>query len=403
MNHAAWLRRIAALACLAAASGCSFDHVTGAARSVSVPPQSALALGSNFTCGIITDGTGYCWGANDVGQSGNGLVLPSGFPTAIAAKGPFIAMSASEASACALETSGSAVCWGFLPDGDRNITTSAVPVEFHSSVHLESLTVGDGFACGLDGSGAAYCWGLNNLGQLGVGDTLPRDTPTPVLGGLRFTQLSAGFAHACGATASGTAYCWGDDGAGQIGISARAERVLQPIAVNTSVPLRSVAAGSVYTCAIAESGLAYCWGINTGGQLGDGTTTPHRSPEPISGGLRFTAISADRGASELEHTCGITVSGAAYCWGANSFGEVGGPAETACIAFAGAAVCNRTAVAVRDLDPVIAIDAGLGHTCAITRAGVMKCWGDNSLGELGDGSRTQQATPVAISGDLRFH
>lgn len=393
----------ATLVLLASAAGCSFDNATGPRNAVQVAPHEAIALGTRFSCGITTTGGAYCWGMNREGELGNGATIPTAIPTRIAAQGPFMAVSASESSACALDASGVADCWGAIPDGAPTQTDRAEPVTVQSDVRFTSITVGASFACALDGSGLAYCWGANQAGQLGVGDTASRSSPTPVAGGIRFTQISAGFAHVCGATSGGTLYCWGDNISGQVGDTLRHSRtVMSPFAVPTSVPMRTVSAGSVYTCAVATSGLGYCWGGNTGGQLGDGTTQFRRTPQPIAGGLHFQSISVGRGNSELQHTCGFTTTGAAYCWGANAYGETGGPPETACIGASSAAVCNTLPVAVRHLSAVVAIDAGFAHSCAITRAGAMMCWGDNADGQLGNLSHEQPTAPVAVAGGLLF-
>lgn len=402
MSQTARLLRVVSCACLVTAAACSFDN-TSPGTHANVSARTALSLGTNFSCGVTTTGSAYCWGDNSLGQGGNGLIVPSTFPTAIAAAGPFLAVSASESSACALDSSGSVSCWGALPDGDATQSTRALPVKLASPVKFRSISVGDAFACGLDADGLAYCWGVNEAGQLGVGDTTARSAPMAVSGGIRFTQISAGFAHTCGATAGGTVYCWGDNGDGQVGDTTRARTVMQPHAVPTTLAMKSVSAGSVYTCAVAIDGTGYCWGFNTGGQLGDGTTQSHRLPHAVGGGLKFASISAERGNSELEHTCGVTTAGVAYCWGANSAGEVGGPASDACIGFGAAAVCNLLPLAVRSLKTVVAIDAGYAHSCAITSAGAMMCWGDNSAGELGDGTHAQQAVPVTVLGGLHFH
>jgi hypothetical protein len=398
-----WLRKLPCVVVLATTAGCSFDNAAAPAHGVPTFARTDLALGSGFSCGVTTAHASYCWGANEMGQGGNGSTFSNGAPTLVALEDPVAAISASESTTCSLSTSGTVSCWGVIPDGTPLGNPRATPVTIETHAPLVSLTVGSAFACGLDETGRAFCWGANGHGQLGTGDTLPHLGAMPVVDGIHFTQLAAGFAHVCGASRGGTVYCWGDNTYGEIGIGKRVSRVLHPTAIATSIPMQSVASGSIYACAIATDGLAYCWGDNSAGQLGDGTAHAHSTPQPVTGGLRFTSLAASRGNSVMDHTCGITTEHAAYCWGANSSGEAGGPAETACIAFGLAALCNTLPIAVRSLGAAVAVDAGTTHSCAILTDGSMSCWGDNDKGEIGDGTHSDQTAPVALPGGLRFH
>lgn len=392
------------LALLGLTAGCSFDNAAAPTATVPLSARTSVALGNGFSCGVTTSHAAYCWGRNEGGQGGNGSTFWSGFPTLVSVTDPIAAVSASEASVCALTTTGTVDCWGLLPSGEAAAATRATPVTVVSPVQLVSLTVGGGFACGLDKDGLAYCWGVNRLGQLGVGDTLPRSAPVAVIDGLKFTQISAGYAHACGTIAGGTTYCWGDNAYGESGISTHGvKRLLEPTPVETTVPMTSVTAGTTFSCGVAQGGLGYCWGDNGAGQLGDGSQTSRAKPAQIAGSLHFTSLSANRGNSFAAHACGVTTNHAVYCWGANALGETGGPSQTACISTNIATVCDELPVSVRKLGSALAVDVGTYHSCAITTAGGMACWGDNSYGELGDGTTTKQTTPFTLSGQLHFH
>jgi len=392
------------LALLVLSAGCSFDHSTSPLATVPISARTSLALGSGFSCGVTTAHAAYCWGNNESGQGGNGTTLSSGQPTLVSLADPVAAISASESSACALTTKGEVSCWGIVPDGQATPTTRATPVHIVAPVELVSIAVGGGFACALDRDGLAYCWGANSFGQLGIGDTLPRSAPVAVMDKLRFTSLSAGYAHACGTIAGGTTYCWGDNTFLESGVSTRGvNKLVEPTPVETTVPMTSVTAGTTFSCGIAQTGLAYCWGSNVAGQLGDGTQHSRATPAQVTGGLHFTSIAANRGNSFVAHACGITTTHAAYCWGANSLGETGAPAETTCISGSLAAICNTLPVSVRTLGSALAVDVGTAHSCAITVAGNMACWGDNSFGEIGDGTNVEQTKPFTLSSHLRFH
>ena len=140
-------------------------------------------------------------------------------------------------------------------------------------------------------------------------------------GGLNFVALSAGYSHACGLTRDGAAYCWGSNGSGELGNGTTQEST-SPIAVSGGLTFAAITAGQGATCGVTTGGAAYCWGYNGYGQLGNAaaplTNAPNPTPLLVSGGLTFATVSTG-----YLHTCGVTPQGAAYCWGDNSEGELG--------------------------------------------------------------------------------
>jgi alpha-tubulin suppressor-like RCC1 family protein len=142
-----------------------------------------------------------------------------------------------------------------------------------------------------------------------------------------------------------------------------------------------------FACGLTVSGAAYCWGFNGSWQLGNGTGVNASAPTPVAGGLQFASLAVG-GA----HACGLTAAGLAYCWGANTFGQLG----------TGAMQSSSTPVRVVGGLLFASLSAGAGHTCGVTAAGAAYCWGDNGDGQLGDGTTILSATPAPVAGGATF-
>src|SRR2546425_23071 len=282
---------------------------------------------------------------------------------------------------------------GYTLTATSPVLTGETSSEFDITLPLTFVAVSAGFVhtCGFTTAGGAYCWGVNYCGQLGDGDTTRRTSPIAVGGGLTFATVSAAYFHTCGITIAGAAYCWGVNGTGQLGNGTTtapqtclgAPCSMSPAAVVGGLTFATVSAGVYHTCAITTSGAAYCWGYNGGGALGDGTwaDTKQTSPVAVVGGLTFAAVSAGS-----FHTCGVTTAGAAYCWGDNDNGQLGDGTTTP----------RAGPVAVVGGLTVAAEGDGGAHTCGITTAGAAYCWGFNGNGQLGDGTATDQLSPVRV-------
>jgi alpha-tubulin suppressor-like RCC1 family protein len=396
-------RLVGALGCLFASS---CGDATGPSADPSEATHQALTLGGTLSCGIVRDGRTYCWGGNTNGQLGNGSRASTTVPVLVAGTEMFKAISSSDRTVCALTTAGRAWCWGTRPSASAATADSPTPTEITSPEPFTALTAGLRFACGLTASGAAYCWGLNTFGQVGTGSVSIGDgiaTPTAVSGDLRFTAISAGLLHVCALTGAGKAYCWGDGSTGALG-NGGSSISATPTQVVGGVTFASIAAGAGYTCGVSTTGAGYCWGINGSGQLGNGSSEGSVVPLRISGDLTLASIRPSRGNSIFLHTCAITTSRRAYCWGWNVAGEVGPASAATCpgVGTTPTIPCVLTPAPVTGLGDVMAIDLGTQHTCAILRTHAMHCWGSNATGQLGDGTTTSRNTPAPTKGDLVF-
>ena len=287
---------------------------------------AVLSGGFEHTCGVTPGGAAYCWGANFNGQLGNGDTTASPTPVAVTGGLPFNAVSAGVYHSCGLATGGAIYCWGNniageLGNGAPISYVNSSPVLVSGESSFVAIAAGYQYSCGLTTSGAAYCWGDNVSGELGNGNLTSSGVPVPVAGGLNFVALSAGDSHACGLTRDGAAYCWGSNGSGELG-NGTTQKSTSPVAVSGALTFAAISAGQGATCGVTTGGAAYCWGYNGYGQLGNAATPLTNAPNPtpllVSGGLTFATVSTG-----YLHTCGVTPQGAAYCWGDNSEGELG--------------------------------------------------------------------------------
>jgi alpha-tubulin suppressor-like RCC1 family protein len=393
----------------------------------------ALASAGGHTCAVTGASQAWCWGGYDgyAQQLGNGTLLSTHVPSAVAGGMSFRTVTSGSGHSCALTTNGAAYCWGSnwggalgigrsppasgcSPDDPACLTT--VPARVVGDFQF-SVIAADEHTCALTPAGAAYCWGLNVFGQLGVGSNdgpeycLTYMTegngcsmgPAPVAGGLTFTAIDAGNSHSCALGAGGTAFCWGWDHSGVLGDGfALLQDRASPTRVAGGNVFVAISTGGLHNCALTADGSAYCWGLNDDGQLGVGTATgpqicthplnPDRgttncstTPVPVAGDLRFSAIGA--GSS---HTCGLTTDGAAYCWGDNWYGELGIDNATV--------QKSPVPVQVGGGLTFTSLSVGDWHNCGITLDHVMYCWGSNNQGQLGNGTTTDSSVPVRVAG-----
>jgi alpha-tubulin suppressor-like RCC1 family protein len=282
-----------------------------------------VRAGLQFTCGLTTDSRIYCWGTNVRGQLGAGSSRDSsGVPLAVAGDRRYSLLRVGRSHVCANNLAGATFCWGGNDHGqlgDGTTTDRRSPRRVGGGRTFVRLSTGGAHTCGVTASHQAYCWGFNNSGQLGDGSSIERHLPNPVKGGLEFGQVTAGLSHSCGVTTGHAAYCWGRGSTGQLGYG-DTDRRGRPIAVAGGLSFSGVSAGNAHTCGNTTSGRAYCWGFNSDGQVGDGTNLNQRlTPVAVVGGLRFDAVLA----AFNNYTCGLATDSHAYCWGENSLGYLG--------------------------------------------------------------------------------
>lgn len=356
------------------------DKADTAAITV-VPVQLlAPAAGGHHTCALTNGGATYCWGRDLYGQLGGGFVsvAPETVPILVASTGRYATLAAGESHTCALAGTGAAFCWGDNAGGQLGSSggppANPVPTAVTGGQAFRVLTAGARHTCGLRTDSVTYCWGANDSAQLG--DSLSGGgsvTPVRVAGSRRFVTLAAGGVHTCGVEFA-VAYCWGGNASGELGDNTDSTRRLPvtvhntgdwldvtagtshtcgrlidrsalcwgkndrgqlgtgqadslsrvPVAVAGGKSWIMLAAGGAHTCGIAADSLAYCWGANGSGQLGDSSFTDHPAPVAVYGGIHFAWITAGDA-----HTCAFATTAAVYCWGENGDGQLGDHTTTA--------------------------------------------------------------------------
>lgn len=280
----------------------------------------------------------------------------------------------------------------------------------------KDIKSGGGHICAIDTQNSLRCWGSNDHGQLGDGTTY--DSTIPSIG-ISFPEGISSFAlgksHTCVLLKNGVVKCWGGNDSGQLGNELKEDILLPSNALELASNVKAISISGTYSCALLTSEELYCWGytldipsekvifINVGpdssscvilfsgkvkcwgsnsyGQLGNGTRNNSKNPIEVIGLPRdvISIVSGDY------HKCALTKSGAVKCWGKNDDGQLGDDSNNT----------RFHPVEVTGLSSgVLAIYAGGDHTCAMLKSGLIKCWGSNNFGELGNGNKQSSNIPV---------
>ncbi|HEU4412108.1 MAG TPA: hypothetical protein VFS43_43100 [Polyangiaceae bacterium] len=388
-----------------------------AAPGVPLAGVQSLALGGLHSCAIMNDGQVRCWGSNESGELGSGPSASySPYPVpALASPGVPLAgvqaLALGTGHTCAIVGDGRVRCWGSNDGGqlghgvDPEVSESSpYPVEVLSApgvplAGVRAIAAGDAHSCAVLDDGGVRCWGANFYNQLGNGTFTPYETiPTTVLSDVDLplagvVDLAAGFSHGCARLANGQAHCWGY-GEEALGNESPFGYYALPVLDEGGAPLAGVAALSVGTfnsCARLESGAARCWGLNERGELGDGSSRRRGRAAAVerSPGVPLAGVQAL--AMGAAHACALTGAGELLCWGDDTAKQIGDASpEPPGYAVAAESAPGAPLVGLRS------VAFGSDHVCARTEQGEVLCWGRNHEGQLGDGTTDDRARPAFV-------
>ena len=296
---------------------------------------SSISGGYFHTCALLADKTVKCWGFNYYGQLGNGIN-----------------------------------------------TNSNVPVLVSNLTNVTAIILGFHHTCALLTDSTVKCWGFNYYGQLGNGTKIDSNVPVLVSNLTNVTAIASNSHHTCALLADKTVRCWGKNSSGQLGNGTKIDSNV-PVLVSNLTNVTAITLGRDHTCALLADSTVKCWGTNFSGQLGNGTETSSNVPVAVSNLTNVTAI-----ASNYHHTCALLADKTVRCWGHNVYGQLGN----------GTKIDSNVPVLVSNLTNVTAIAAGpASHTCALLADKTVRCWGENSYGQLGNGTNINSNVPVVVS------
>ena len=384
---------LVALLCLSAvACGGAEDDLSVERHSLALPysVEHSVAAGYAHSCAIVAGGRVRCWGSNSYGQLGVASPTQTEVPTLVDGLEDVVQITAGSYHTCAVRNDGTVWCWGRNSDGQLgigNFVSQTAPRLVLYIYDVVSLSAGNYHTCAVRSGGTVSCWGLNNYNQLGNGtSTTKSSVPVTVhnyyspwsfmLTGQ--SKLAAGGYHTCSVGTDGNAHCWGRNSYGQLGTGSTSLRSTNgPVNDTISASIADVSAGLYHSCAELSTGQARCWGNNAYGQIGvNSTSSPVLSPSYVvaKAGMFFWVVSgviaSDGG---YYHSCYLTSSGFQYCAGYNSYGQLG----------LGTTVSPYRYATPTTFSDIVAFSSGAYHTCSRAADDTIYCAGRGSNGQLG--------------------
>lgn len=377
-----------------------------AARPAQIPSLSnvtSISAGGYNTIALKSDGTVWAWGSNTDGQVGDGTRERRMIPVQAAGLSGVTAISSGRWHAAALRNDGTVWAWGsnvFVQQGN-GFADDAVyfPNQVTGLGDVVALSAGYQHTLALKRDGSVWGWGGNRFGELGLDNSARNPfikVPTPIPGLAGIDGVNAGFDLSF-ATSGGLVIGWGKNNYQQLASgTAQPDSQTTPVVVPGLENVSAVTCGSAFNLALKDDGSLWAWGRNNWGQLGDGTLVDRSSPVRVAGLPPMSAVSASpAGTNATGHVLALDRVGNVWVWGTNYYGQLG----NGTLSFSnGNVFYSSVPLQVNSLAGITAVSAGVYHSLALTGTGQVLAWGDNSFGELGDGTTTQRDTPIPVPG-----
>ena len=388
--------RFLILTLIFSACGSDIRIIQGGGTAGARIQEKTIKIGSVNSCIVMENNELKCWGNNSTGQLGNGSNANLSTPTTIDVNLSVENMVLGIEHTCTITRDGTPMCWGDnsggkLGDGSMNSSLSPVRVTLPSGRKAIKLALGSYHSCALLDNGSITCWGRNTYGQLGDGTTNQSSTPTAVnLGDEKFAKtLTAGAEHTCAILDDDSLVCWGRNDEGQLG-----DKTLINRHSPTSIDLpegrsaKEIHTRNHHSCAILDDDSMACWGRNDDGQLGNGNTTDTPVPTPID----FGSAKVKKVAVGGDFSCAQVGNYSLLCWGKNTFGQLGNGTTTDS--------SSPGNVSFIPGKKILSLQAGQFHVCALAEDDDLLCWGWNPWGQLGLGDTSIGSTstvPIVVN------
>lgn len=380
------------------------NPVTSPVAVSGISTGSSVAVGMAHACALLNDGTVKCWGHGSWGQLGNGVRANDASPQSVLNITSSSMISTRGTASCAV-VSGEAKCWGSNETGQLGLgmsSATANPVGVSGLQGAATVTLGYDFGCASLLDGSVRCWGNGSSGQLGDGNSSSSVMPVPVSNLSSVQSLSATTSDACALKTNGEVYCWGSG-------------AITPSLIS-GINASSISSANSHSCVVISGDKTVkCWGSNWAGQLGDGTTVDHATPELVSNLSNVKSVSTWQ-----DGGCALIYDGSIRCWGSSNLGNgmtsslvpvtVATISDATVISSGYAHSCaysvaanhvycwnqNYTPLIVIGTENTTAITIGIGHSCVLKSDKTVACWGSNSRGQLGSLGMNWSASAIPV-------
>ena len=331
----------------------------------------------------------WTWGLNSSGQLGSNTVVDRSSPVQVGALTTWAQVSVGGKSTAAVKSDGTLWAWGYNKDGaigDNTTVSRSSPVQIGALTTWTQVSAGNNFTAAIKTDKTLWTWGNNSpYGPLGQNDITNRSSPVQVGALTNWSQVSAGNTHTAAVKTDGTLWTWGRNNRGQLGDGTITDKS-SPIQVGALTTWSQVSAGvnganTQSTAAVKTDGTLWAWGINSNGQLGDGTVIARSSPVQVGALTTWSQVSTGS-----RSAAAVKTDGTLWAWGYNNAGQLG----TTNV------ISRSSPVQVGALTNWLQVSAGSYSAAAVKTNGTLWAWGGNDSGQLGTTNVISRSSPVQV-------